>query len=212
MTVWNKATKRLLDDVHNPGEIDRRLARIDDEPVRDLNAWVRTVRDREDEPSIPWFDPLGGGRFADVLLLLQDPSQVASLGSGFISPDNNDPTAQNTTIACERAGLPTERRCGWNVVPWWVADPTKPKRSVTSQVRRAAPYLDELIRDLLPEVTTVVLLGNHAQDAWRNYRPSRAINVLMCPHPGPQSWNNLDPATGRKRSELIVDVLRAAVA
>jgi uracil-DNA glycosylase len=86
----------------------------------------------------------------------------------------------------------------------------RPEQAKAVKHERAAPYLDELIQRLLPDVETVVLLGKHAQAAWRNYRPSRPITVLSCPHPGPQSWNNLDPTTGKKRGELVVESLRLA--
>lgn len=42
---------------------------------------------------------------AEVLVLLQDPSGEAQLGSGFISRDDNDPTAHNSTLAAEAGDL-----------------------------------------------------------------------------------------------------------
>lgn len=210
MTLRNRATACVLDDRYNPGELARRRSLIDEHPVGELNAWVRSLRAEEGEETIPWFDPAGGGSNAKVLLLAQDPSEVATAGSGFISADNNDPTANNTTIACNEAGLAARDRCHWNVVPWWVKDPTKPDRSLGSEVRRAARHLDVLLNELLADVMAVVLLGKPAQTSWRSYRNPRDLRVFACPHPSPLAWNNLDRVTGRPNSELTIEALAEA--
>jgi hypothetical protein len=54
-----------------------------------------------------------------VLFLMQDPSEVATF-TGFISQDNNDPTARNSIVACNTAGLDYQTRVHWNIFPWWV--------------------------------------------------------------------------------------------
>lgn len=220
MTIRNKATARLLDDKHNPGEIARRRGLIDSPPVDRLNDYVRRIRaGHGDDPTVPWFDPLGGGERAKVLLLLQDPSEVAATGSGFISPDNNDRTAHNTTVACQNANLTAEDRVHWNIYPWWVNDKGQDSSRATETryetMRRATPFVHELIEQLLPNLKVVVLMGNDAAEGWQRYLdsggvvPPRIIAVLRCPHPG-RVWHQKNRQTGRLNSEEVISTLRKA--
>lgn len=215
----NKETRQLLDQTLNPGEVQRRLALLDSPHVAPLNALARRIRRAHGaDPTVPWFDPLGAGIHARVLLLLQDPSEVAAKGSGFISPDNNDRTAANTTRFCADANLPSDVRLHWNVYPWWVNtsghDPTRPRESFAEAARLAAPYLTELLA-LLPALQVVVLLGGEARKAWQLASQGRRlpgyVQVLTCPHPSGPSCNQIDRVSGRRNHELITDTLvRAA--
>ena len=67
-----------------------------------LEAWARDVeerrRTRQPEIVVPHFDPAETGVRSQVLLLLEAPGPKTVPewgGSGFISVDNDDPTAQN---------------------------------------------------------------------------------------------------------------------
>jgi hypothetical protein len=116
----NKAVPRdqLLDPEIGREAIRKRGARLE-EQVRPLTEWVRNCRSDSRLPSgagatVPWFDPVSGGVHSRVLLLLLDPSRTAATGTGFISPDNNDPTARNTrTLRIRRTGArePTSLEC-----------------------------------------------------------------------------------------------------
>lgn len=217
MTVRNKRTRFLLDPVEGAAELERRRAQLFAPHVAPLNRLVEQIR-AETTESVPWFDPRHGGCRAKVLVLAQDPSGAASEGSGFISPDNNDPSAQNATIATEAAGLQPRELAHWNVVPWWVANPAKkaPGRTLTSEAQRASRYLDRVF-ELVPDVRVVLLLGKHAQKAWPAYerrsrhRPAQ-LCVLPAPHPGPQAWNIVDAVTHRKNSVLTVEAFCRAKA
>jgi hypothetical protein len=115
--------ERLLSVTHNPVEVERRNARVDEWPVTNLNSWVRQIRESPLLPegggrTVPWFDPDGGGEEAQLLFLMQDPSEVAT-GTGFVSPDNDDPSAHNATVACREAGLDARPRVHWNIYPHW---------------------------------------------------------------------------------------------
>ena len=189
--------------------------------MKRLNEYVRRIRaNHGNDGTVPWFDPLGGGERARVLLLLQDPSRVAAKGSGFISPDNNDPTARNTTIACREAGLSAGDRVHWNIYPWWVnakgQDPTRPRETYPEAMRRAVPCINELIGQLLPSVTVVVLMGNQAWRGWQTYVdsgglvPPRIGEVLRCPHPSGRIWPQKSQRTGRPNSEDIIATLQRA--
>jgi len=219
MTLWNTATPHVLDDVYNPGELAKRRSATFDEPVAELNQYVQRIREaRHADPTVPWFDPEGGGTHAMVLLLAQDPSEVAVKGSGFISPDNNDPTARNTTLACAAADLPPRMRVHWNVYPWWVEKKGVDGFAVetfAAAMHAAVPFIDELVHSLVPHLRAVVLMGRHAQAGWLRYvadggKATEHLVVLRCPHPSPLVYPKTDKKTGRLNSELTIDAMAEA--
>ena len=139
-----------------------------------------------------------------MLVLMQDPSEVATF-TGFISPDNNDPTANNSTIACDAAGLTPRARVHWNIFPWWVnvtklglpVDQTRRPQTYTSARPLAAAFLLELV-SLLTELSVIVLLGNQAHRGYDELPSSvhrgilaRRIVVLRCPSCSPHRGTTL---------------------
>jgi len=225
--IANTATEpaNLLSPRFASDNVASRLDRIFKRPVAPLNAWVARLREDARLPpragsTIPWFDPRGGGTEAKVLLLQQDPSQVATF-TNFCSPDNNDPTAKNATVACREAGLAMSHRVHWNVFPWWVnikkrrrlVDPTRPWQTFAgARALGATLFLDLL--DLLPDLRVVVLLGREAGKAFDGINgvldaPQRSLVILRCGSFSPQSWNNTDPEDPRRRrrSETIIERL-----
>ena len=93
----------------DPNEVTRREKDIFSTKVAPLNNWVRDLRNRLGPNAIiPWFDPWDGGSKAKILWLLEAPGPKATRergGSGFISCNNNDGTAQNTWETREAAGV-----------------------------------------------------------------------------------------------------------
>ena len=87
-----------------------------------LAAYVAALRRAHPGWEIPDFDPLDGGARADILFLLEKPGPMTSLsgkGSGFVSRNSDDPTAQAIFGFMQEAGLPRERTIRWNVIPGW---------------------------------------------------------------------------------------------
>ena len=204
----------LLDEWIVPGSVTARHARLGEPHVAELNRWASEVA-RAERRQVPSFDPESGGVRAPVLVLLQDPSEVAAHGSRLISRHNNDMTAGNTHRISADVGLPYAATLLWNVVPWWVADPAIPadeRLGLAGTARRARPHLRTLL-DLLPEARSVVLLGRHAQRAWDAAGlHARSREVLRGPHPSPQAVNLADRATGRRNGDVLRDVLAEAAA
>jgi hypothetical protein len=92
------------------------------EAVLPLEAWARDVEDRRrarlPDVIVPHFDPAEAGVSARALLLLEAPGPKTVPewgGSGFISVDNNDVTAQNTWNARNDAGL-HDHTLAWNIL------------------------------------------------------------------------------------------------
>lgn len=189
--------------------MEARLGRIDEPHVAPLNDWVRDLQARiGPEAIIPWFDPDDGGVDASVLWLLEAPGGKATRergGSGFISCDNNDATAENALRTREEAGLDRKLVVHWNVIPYYIGSNTKIRAWDPADVAAAGPLLAELLA-LLPNLRCVVLGGGAAQRAWKDFGPtSPAMQVIECPHP---SATNVNTRPGTR--EAIVDAWRAA--
>ena len=93
--------------------------------IAPLTAYVEELRKR-DLGYIPYFDPMDGGINAKVLFLLEKPGpktfndpEFEKPGSGFISRNNNDPTAEATFNFMEQAQIPRDATVIWNVIPGW---------------------------------------------------------------------------------------------
>ena len=77
--------------------------------VAPLTEYVRELRE-EDFGDVPYFDPMDGGTKAAFLFLLEKPGPMAS-SSGFISRNNNDPTAMITYNFMKEAGIDRATTC-----------------------------------------------------------------------------------------------------
>src|SRR3954462_13447146 len=107
-----------------------KLERLDEPHIAPLTRFVRTLRaERGGGEAVPWFDPSEGRINARILILGEAPGPRAlgqqgprpkSRGSGFISPDNNDGTAENCWRALREANIARQHVVTWNIVPWYV--------------------------------------------------------------------------------------------
>lgn len=174
-------------------EVDRRTARIRERHVAPLNDWVVGLRERLGPSAIvPWFDPADGGVEARVLWLLEAPGPRATRergGSGFISCDNNDTTAQNSLLTREEAGLDRSVVVHWNVVPYYLGDQQRIRAMAPTDALSAGPLLKELLA-LLPHLSVVILGGAAAKRVWMAHAPrGDGLFVIECPHPSPTNVN-----------------------
>jgi uracil-DNA glycosylase len=139
---------------------------------------------------VPDFDPTEAGTDAPILLLLEAPGPKATRergGSGFVSPDNNDGSAENMWRLLREAGVDRRREIAtWNVVPWYIGTDRKIRPAGSADLLQGRPYIDELV-SLLPGLRAVVLIGRHAALAWS--RLGIDIKAVTAPHPSPQNLN-----------------------
>lgn len=136
---------------------------------------------------MPDFDPLDGGTGARVLFLLEKPGPMTSasgaagrrIGSGFISRDNDDPTAEAIREFMRCAGLSRQETVIWNVVPWWNGT-----RAINrSELLQGTEQVIRLI-ELLPRLRAAVLVGKRAQRA-KLHLVGRGVEILTSDHPSP---------------------------
>ncbi len=150
--------------------------------VRPLNELVQEWN--TEEIVVPWFDPVEGGVDAEILMLLQSPGPKADRekGSGFISPDNNDMSAQRMWEAYRDVGVPRGKILSWNIIPWYIGM----KSPNTSELQSGGQHLLRVLEQL-PNLRTVVLLGEKSQTAWFRFMNREAnserFNIEQCLHP-----------------------------
>lgn len=178
--------------LRDPDRVSERVAMLGESGFREMTRWTKSLAERR-ESIVPSLDPAEAGSNARVLLLMEAPGPMtnpdgARIGSGFISVDNDDSTAENLWKARAAAGL-HDGALLWNIVPWYLG-PASRKPSA-SELREGGDDLRELLTHL-PELHTVVTLGRFAQRGWREYaRPGSSIGVrtIQTWHPSPLSMN-----------------------
>lgn len=136
--------------------------------------------------TVPGFRSAGWRHRGADLVLLEKPGPMTDdsralgrIGSGFISRDNDDPTAEATFRFMIEAGLARDQTLIWNAVPWW---------NVTRRIRpdeQAAGLrrLSDLLA-LLPRLDVVVAVGNRPKRAARLIR-DHGLPFLSSLHPSP---------------------------
>ncbi len=190
----------------SPVAIERRLAMLNEPHIRPLTQFVERLREENPCVEFPYFDPMDGGVNADILFLMEKPgpkTSIAGGGSGFISRNNNDPTAEAIFGFMHQAGIPRERVVLWNVIPGWDGE-VKVK---SAELNRGVEHVGSLLI-LLPMVRTVVFVGRKAEMA-RPLLEHLPLRFLATVHPSMQVRNS--PLT-RQRWEAIPSIWAQAAA
>lgn len=149
---------------------------------------VEEIRRAQGTESVPYVDPDSGGVRARVLFILESPAGPAALGSGMLSPDNDDETAANMRRLYEQSGLRRSTALHWNAVPWYIGEDGREKSVKARQVLEGALWLDRVL-ELLPELRLVVTMGRPAEQAFKAYLDVHGqdrIEWLAAPHPSPR--------------------------
>src|SRR5262249_9080241 len=106
--------------MRDAGVRERRKAMLCEPHIGPLTAFAAELRKRG-LGEVPEFDPLDGGVDARVLFLFEKPGPMTAEhhGSGFISRNNDDRTAEATINFMRQAGIPRKLTVIWNLIPWW---------------------------------------------------------------------------------------------
>ena len=198
---------RALSD---PGARLLRKGLLDAPHMRPLNEYAAGLRKRPGV-EVPDFDPLDGGVDARLLFLFEKPGPMTAVdgarkGSGFISRDNDDPTAENTFTFMREAGIPRKLTVTWNVIPWWNGS----REVKAAELREGAEETGRLA-GLLPRLRAVVFVGAKASRA-RPHLEDTGLAFFSSDHPSPivrarwpdrwraipSVWARAGPAVGLK--------------
>lgn len=150
----------------------------------------------------PYVAPIYGGIHARLLSLLRDPGPKTrrGKGSGFLSMENDDPTAERISNLFSSAAIGAREIVPWNVYPWYIN--RQPSRE---ELIRGLEPLRKLL-DLTPHVVVVMLQGGDAKRGWRLFASrhgdlleQRKFKVIETYHTSRQAFWHRDPSVRQAR-------------
>lgn len=182
--------------------------------IEAVNRLVEALR-TEGQARVPYVDARYGGVDSQVLFLFQDPgpgTDDTQHGSGFLSPQNDDPSAERFLRCLEDAGLELNRVITWNAYPWILL----PGEGLGA--RRLMEGLDPLRRllGLLPRLRVVVTMGRMAEGSWKRLadrQPTVAstYHVIRSLHTSGRGITNGSRHTAAEGRERVCDAMREAL-
>jgi len=190
--------------MRDPAVQERRRAMLQSPHIAPLTAYTAKLR-LHGSVEVPEFDPFDGGIDAQVLFLFEKPGPMTSSkgGSGFISRNNDDPSAEATFQFMQAADLPRKLTITWNVIPWWNGT----RKVTTQELREGVRRVEDLVT-LLPKLRVVVLVGQKAARAER-YLLGKKLTVFTSAHPSPlvkasnpEMWKSIPSQWSKARTAL----------
>lgn len=171
-----------------------------DDHVRPINEFIDALR-TTGNGWVPHVAPHHGGIEAQVLVILRSPGSgaQAGTGSGFLSTENDDTTAETMAELLTGAGIDSRSITPWNAYPWSIGgDPSK------TQIKTGIEPLVRLV-DLFPSLRAVLLHGGEAQYCWQHAverYPASLGKLLVIPtySPSPKALFHPDPQVRSERA------------
>jgi hypothetical protein len=169
-----------------PDVLQRRHKMQVESHIRPLVDYVRGLSTRG-AGYVPEFDPLDGGVETKLLFLMEKPGPKTCPsrgGSGFVSRNNNDPTAKATHKFMAEAKIPRRDTAMWNVIPWWNGTIRLTAAEKSAGAREIRPLLK-----LFPVLKGVVLVGNAAAKLAEPQLSGLDLKIFYSVHPSIQARN-----------------------
>ena len=132
--------------------------------VAPINALVDELIDPAGRGWVPYVAPAYGGVNARVLNIHRDPGPKTHSdlgGSGFLSPENDDASAERFATLLDSAGIAVGETLSWNAYPWYIG--RKPR---AAELEAGVEPLRRLVA-LLPNLRVVMLHGGDARNGWK---------------------------------------------
>jgi hypothetical protein len=181
--------------------------------VERINRFIDELGAKDDAGHPPYIPPMCGGVDAVALSISRDPGPKAggTKGSGFLSIENDDPSAERMGQFFDEAGIDYAEVVGWNAYPWYInSDPT------TDQLLAGVEPLRDLI-GLMPRLRVVLVHGTAAGKGWklflrenRNLIERRGIVWLSTYHTSRQALQTPDRVERELREASIRNALTLA--
>lgn len=185
-----------------------------DPHIAPVNELVRKLRQERPDLSMPLVAPHYNATTARVLSLLSNPGPRANGedGSGFLSTENDDRTAERLGALYDRIGARSTDVIPWNAFPWYVHE-VHPNGLPLSLVVAGQSALHQLIQ-AVPGIRAVVAHGGDARRAANMYFRdpahqalirSRRIRLWTTRHAGDRAFS-APPAERERRLEEMAGV------
>jgi uracil-DNA glycosylase len=155
-----------------------------------LDVFLTALRSvRPESRDVPGFDPRNGNLNAKFLLVLEAPGPGA-VASGFVSIENEDPTAKNLKKLLADSSISPDEIVIWNVVPWYCGneEKTKIQPPSTQEMEIGIDFLCKLVL-LLKNLEAIVLVGGSARKAHIRLSAKTRVRILSCHHPSQRVIN-----------------------
>lgn len=178
--------------------------------ITEINKYIDEL---SKESWLPYVAPHYGGKDARLLSVLSDPGPKTceDSGSGFLSMENDDPTAERIFNFFLEAGIGSSDIVPWNAYPWYIN--AKPS---TNQLKLRITRWLNIIR-MMPKLKVIMLHGNSAKKGWKyllHHCPfiidERRLTVIETYHTSSQAlWCNAKERENRLK-HLKQSFLQAA--
>jgi hypothetical protein len=149
-------------------------ARRYESDVAPINRLVDELGTHTDAGAPPYVAPMYRGVDAPAVAILRDPGPKAggARGSGFLSVENDDQTAERQCAFLAEAGIDPADVVPWNVYPWYInATPTR------TQLVAGVEPLRRLI-ELMPDLRVVLLAPPRVRQVGRRPWLRRSVGGL----------------------------------
>lgn len=174
------------------------------EHIAPINQLIDTLRGERDE-WMPYVAPTYGGVSARVLAVFRDPGPRTrgDTGSGFLSLENDDPSAERHLEFVSGARISPSDLMVWNTYPWYIN-----RKPVTAEIDRGLDPLHRLI-ELLPELQVVIAHGVVAQAAWKRFerkypQVAKQFEVIGTYHTSKQAlWTPDQDERDRRHAHIV---------
>jgi hypothetical protein len=153
---------------------DAQLAQVFDPRVRAVNELCDALSLEKPGVSVPYVAPHYNAANATILTLSSNPGPFAIGGAGdtdshpgFLSLENDDPSAERMSEVFATVGLSDEHVLPWNAYPWYVHQ-AYPNGLPEGLLAEGLDPLKKLL-ELHPQIRTVVAHGKDAKRAMRQF-------------------------------------------
>jgi len=204
--------------MHDPDFRNEQFAHRFDEHVRFFNDYVLELGMQPDGGGVPPFiAPHYKPQEATLLALARDPGPMAGAarGSGFLSYENDDPSAERMECFFREAGIDLARYFPWNAYPWYVHDKGGGDLTAAQLDRGLTPLMHVI--DHLPRLHVIVGFGTSAGKSLKrlqarhgDYLRSRGITCLATIHTSRQALFTPDPTERERREQHLRGTLKEA--
>lgn len=196
--------RRMADRIYRDDQWRHRY----DDHIAPINHLVDDLRQDFLRGWAPYVAPIYGGIHARLLSLLRDPGPKTRQGegSGFLSMENDDPTAEMINAYFTEAGISANEVIPWNAYPWYIN-----RQPTAHELEAGIDPLRRLI-DLLPNLKVVMIHGGDAKDSWKRFTrrfprlvEDQRIHIIKTYHTSRQAFRHPDPVVREARRSHLRD-------